>query len=313
MRRAFATTLAELAERDPRVVLLTGDLGFMALEPFAERFPERFLNVGVAEQNMIGLATGLAEAGFVPFVYSIVPFATLRPFEFLRNGPVHHRLPVRVVGVGGGFEYGTAGPTHHGLEDVAVTRALPGLAVVAPADHEQARASLLATWDLPGPVFYRLGKDDRAVVPGLYGRYEQGNVQVVREGGDVLFLALGPLAAEAVAAAEALAKAGVAAGVAVVACVNPPPAEALRRLLARHRLVLTVEAHSVAGGLGSLAAEVVADHGLDCRVVRCGVRVPPDGRSGSQGYLQALHGMSREALAETALRELGTRRMPLAA
>src|SRR5262245_52293790 len=127
----------ELAERDPRVLLLTGDLGFRALEPFAARFPGRFFNVGAAEQNMVGLATGLAEAGFVPFVYSIAPFATLRPFEFIRNGPVLHRLPVRVVGTGGGFEYGVAGPTHHALEDVGTLRTQPGLTVLAPADPLQ--------------------------------------------------------------------------------------------------------------------------------------------------------------------------------
>src|SRR5262245_66613485 len=133
MRRAFVQTLTEIADRDSRILLLTGDLGYMALEPFAEKFPSRFFNVGVAEQNMIGLATGLAEAGFLPFVYSIVTFAALRPYEFIRNGPVLHRLPVRVVGVGGGFEYGTAGPTHHGIEDVGVMRLQPGLPVVAPA------------------------------------------------------------------------------------------------------------------------------------------------------------------------------------
>src|ERR687884_1315702 len=105
MRKAFVQALVELAAQDSRILLLTGDLGYMALEPFAERFPGRFFNVGVAEQNLVGLATGLAEAGFVPFLYSIAPFASLRPYEFLRNGPVLHRLPVRVVGVGGGFDY----------------------------------------------------------------------------------------------------------------------------------------------------------------------------------------------------------------
>src|SRR2546426_8673924 len=107
MRKAFVRTLTEIGAADSRVLLLTGDLGYMALEPFCERFPERFFNVGVAEQNMIGLATGLAEAGVVPFAYSIATFASMRAYEFIRNGPVLHRLPVRVVGVGGGFEYGT--------------------------------------------------------------------------------------------------------------------------------------------------------------------------------------------------------------
>src|SRR5580765_3495660 len=144
MRREFASTLTAAAERDERIVLLTGDLGFMVLEPFTERFPDRFFNVGVAEQNMVGVATGLAEAGYVPYVYSIATFASLRPYEFIRNGPVHQQLPVRVVGVGGGFDYGTNGPSHHALEDLAVMRAQPGLTVLAPADFAQARAALLA-------------------------------------------------------------------------------------------------------------------------------------------------------------------------
>src|SRR5262245_23365599 len=171
MRRAFVQTLTEIADRDSRILLLTGDLGYMALEPFAEKFPSRFFNVGVAEQNMVGLATGLAEAGYLPFVYSIVTFATLRPYEFIRNGPIQHQLPVRIVGMGGGVEYSHNGLSHYGLEDVAVMRAQPGLSVIAPADYQQARAAVLATWDLPGPIYYRLGKDDRTLVPGLDGQF----------------------------------------------------------------------------------------------------------------------------------------------
>src|SRR6516165_4613432 len=125
MRGSFVQTLTELAARDPRILLLTGDLGYMALEPFADKYPQRFFNVGVAEQNMVGLATGLAEAGFIPFVYSIVPFAALRPYEFIRNGPIQHQLPVRIVGVGAGREYGSNGLSHYGLEDIAVMRTQP--------------------------------------------------------------------------------------------------------------------------------------------------------------------------------------------
>ena len=127
MRRAFVNTLVDLATQDTRIILLTGDLGFMALEPFAEKFPGRFINAGVAEQNMVGLATGLAEAGFVPFVYSIMPFAVLRPYEFIRNGPIHHQSQVRIVGIGAGLEYSHQGNTHYGLEDVGIMRIQPGL------------------------------------------------------------------------------------------------------------------------------------------------------------------------------------------
>ncbi len=301
MRAAFAKTLAELAERDPRILLLSGDLGYMALEPFSERFPDRFFNVGVAEQNMVGLATGLAESGFIPFVYSIVTFASLRPYEFIRNGPILHQLPVRIVGVGGGFEYGTAGPTHHGLEDVGVMRVQPGISVIAPADYEQARAAFLATWDLPGPVYYRIGKDDKTVVPGLEGRFELGRAQIVREGADLLIITMGSIASEAVLAAEVLAAQGIECAVMVVASLNPAPIDDLTSVLERFRMAITVEAHYTVGGVGSLVSEVIAEHGIGCRVIRCGVKATPHGLSGSQAYLQEVNNLSSKALVEMVL------------
>src|SRR3954469_2867275 len=159
MRRAFAETLADLANDDSRLVLLSADLGFMALEPFIDRFPGRFFNVGVAEQNMMGIATGLAEAGFVPFVYSIVTFAVLRPFEFIRNGPVAHQLPVRIVSVGGGLEYGHNGISHYGLEDIALMRSQPGITIICPCDTSQACSAVRASMSIDGPVYLRLSKD----------------------------------------------------------------------------------------------------------------------------------------------------------
>jgi transketolase len=289
VRGAFVKALTELAERDSRVLLLTADLGYMALEPFSEGFPDRFFNVGVAEQNMVGLAAGLAEAGFIPFVYSIVGFASLRPYEFIRNGPILQALPVRIVGVGGGFEYGHNGPSHYGLEDVGVMRVQPGISVIAPADHEQARSAFLATWDLPGPVYYRIGKDDKTTVPGLDGRFEIGRLQIVREGADLLIVAMGSVAVEAVAAAEALAREGVACTVAIVASLNPAP---------------TLDLAEMLGGIGSLVSEVAAQEGLGCRVVRCGVRAAPHGLTGSQGYMHTVNGISSDKLVQTALQSL---------
>ena len=301
MRRAFVQTLTELAAADPRILLLTGDLGYMALEPFSERFPDRFLNVGVAKQNMVGVATGLADAGYVPFVYSIATFATLRPYEFIRNGPVLHRLPVRVVGIGGGFDYGPQGTTHHGLEDVGVMRIQPGMTVVAPADARQCAEAVRALSDVPGPVYLRLGKDDALTVPGLDGRFALGRAQRVREGDDVALVAMGSVAAEAVAAADLLRDRGVSAAVWVVASVQPAPVDDLAAALGGVPVALTVEAHYVNGGLGSLVSEVAAEHGLACRVVRCGVQRPPDGVCGSQRFLYDAHGVSRDALVQKAL------------
>jgi len=304
MRFAIVQTLTELASRDSRIMLLTGDLGYMALEAFADKHPARFLNVGVAEQNMVGVATGLAEAGFIPFVYSIVPFAALRPYEFIRNGPIQHQLPVRIVGVGGGMEYGLNGLSHYGLEDIAVMRAQPGIKVIAPADHQQARNALLATWNLPGPIYYRIGKDDKTVVAGLDGRFELGGAQQLRDGNDVVIIAMGSVATEAAAAAGELAKQGISSCVLVVASITPAPVDDLVRVLSRYPLAITVEAHYLSGGLGSLVAEVAAERRLPCRLARVAVKTPVTGLCGSQSYLYHKYGLSCDALVKTVQQEL---------
>jgi transketolase len=303
VRNAFVDELVALAEADERVMLLTGDLGFMVLEEFQRRFPERFVNCGVGEQNMIGVATGLAEAGFVPFAYSIATFSTLRPYEFIRNGPALHELPVRIVGVGGGFDYGHNGITHFALEDYAVMRAQPGITTVAPADAAQARAALRATADLPGPVYFRVSKRGDAL-PGLDGRFDLGRLTIVREGEDAAILAIGSIAHEAIAAAELLADRDIDVAVAIVPSFNPSPVEDIAALLSEMPTVLTLEAHYRNGGLGSLVAETIAEGGLDCRLLRAGVARMPAGETGSQRYLEDRHGLSAPHLAEQLERAL---------
>jgi transketolase len=293
MRVTFAETLAELAASDRRIVLLTGDVGFMALDAFVVRHPDRFFNAGVAEQNMMGVATGLAEAGFMPFVYSIVPFAVLRPYEFIRNGPVQHDLPVRIVGVGAGMEYGMNGPSHYGLDDIAVTRVHPNLSVLAPADFRQTRSVLLATWNRPGPIYYRLGKDQQTVVPGLEGRFAWDEPALVRDGHDVLLVTTSSIAAEAATAADLLGAAGVSTALAVVAQLNPAPAAALAALMRRFSLVCSVENHFPSGGLGSIIAEIAADHAIGCRLLRLGAS-GDFSRSGSTAFMHRQLGLSAE-------------------
>jgi transketolase len=307
MRDDFVDQLADLAAADERVVLLTGDLGYMVLDVFSSRFPERFFNVGVAEQNMVGMATGLAEAGYVPFVYSIATFATMRPYEFVRNGPVLHDLPVRIVGVGGGFDYGFNGITHFALEDYAIMRTQPGLTVVAPADSAQARAAVMATRELARPIYFRIGKRGTPV-PGLDGRFALGALQLIGEGSDVALIAIGSVASEARRAAELLAEEGIAATVAVVSSFNPSPVEGLAELLGSVSLAISVEAHYLNGGLGSLVAETIAERGLGTRLIRAGVDVVPRGLAGSQEFLEDRFGLSAQRLAATAQAALDTAR-----
>jgi transketolase len=304
VRAEFAAELVAVAREDPRIVLLTGDLGFAVLEPFAEEFPDRFFNVGVAEQNMLGIATGLADAGFVPFAYSIATFASMRPYEFLRNGAALHRLPVRLVGMGAGLDYGHNGVTHYALEDVALMRVQPDVCTVAPADANQARAALRATLERPGPVYFRLCKEG-SPVPGLDGRFELGRAPVLGEGKDLALIALGNMAGAALRAADELARDGIEASVAVVSSFNPSPTQDLAELLGEVPLAMTVEAHYLNGGLGSFVAEVIAEHGLDCRLVRRGVAEMPRGMTGSPGYLYRQVGLAHEQLARTAAETLG--------
>jgi transketolase len=300
LRNGFLDELLAIAERDPSVVLLTGDLGFLVLEPFAERFPDRFFNVGVAEQNMVGVATGLAEAGLRPFVYSIATFASLRPYEFIRNGPLLHALPVRIVGVGGGFDYAHNGVTHHALEDIAVMRAQPRMTVIAAADPDQARAALRAGHALDAPVYFRIGKGG-SPVSGLDGRFELGRLVTVSPGDDLALIATGPIAHETVRAAALLsADRGIEASVSVCACLAPPPIDDLVALLERVPVAVTHEAAYVNGGLGSLVSEVVAEHGLRTRVVRCAVRQMPGGATGSQRWLERRYGIDAEAVVRAA-------------
>ena len=300
MRKTFINTLVELAERDRRIVLLTGDLGYTVIEPFAERFPDRFFNVGVAEQNMVGVATGLAEAGFIPFLYSIATFAVLRPYEFIRNGAILHQFPVRILGVGGGFEYGFAGTTHHALEDVGIMRIQPGITTIVPADWQQTRSALLQTWDLPEPIYFRLGKDDLNTISELNGNFILGQTQIIGEGKDFLFVTMGSIAREVNQARELLKNEGIFGQVMVVSSFNPSPVEDIVKILPGFEIAISVEEHYISGGLGSFVAEAIAERQIDCRLLRQGIKNKPTGISGNRNYLLSLHELSVEHLVQSA-------------
>ena len=306
MRNAFVAGLLELAADDDRIVLLTGDLGFTVLEPFAEAYPDRFFNAGVAEQNMVGMATGLAEAGFTPFVYSIATFASMRPYEFIRNGPALHHLPVRIVGIGGGTDYGHNGVTHYALEDVGLMRLQPELTTVVCADREQTRTALRALRGYERPIYLRLGRGG-APVDGLGGRFALGAAEQLGDGTDVLIVALGPLAAAALGAAALLERDGVGVTVAVVSSFNPSPDAQLAELLGRSRVALSVEGHYRTGGLGSYVAEVIADNGVATPLSRIGIETMPRGFSGDEGYLAEAFGLTPAAIAARATPALQAR------
>jgi transketolase len=299
MRGAFVETLVELAAADDRVFLLTADLGWNALEPFSTAFPQRFVNIGVAEQNMAGIAMGLAHLGYIPFIYSIATFASMRCYEQIRNGALLHAVPLRIIGIGGGYAYGHAGPTHFALEDVAVFRAQPGMTVLVPADPSQTRTCLLATQSLKGPVYLRIGKGGNATIPGLNGRFRLGEPEVVQEGKDILFLTCGSITEEVLKAAALLNHRDVSSAVAVVAHLPFQGSSALRALVSNFRIVVTVEEAYSTGGLGSLVGELIAQTELKSRLIRIGKETQLNCDSGTERFMRSLNNLDAASIADS--------------
>ncbi len=272
MRNAFVDELCLAAEQDDSIWLLTADLGFSVLEPFIERFPDRFLNVGVAEQNMMGVAAGLALSGKRVFAYSIVNFATLRCFEHIRNDIVYSGANVTVVGVGGGFAYGAQGYTHHGVEDLSVLLTLGEMDVAAPADSHEARWVVRQTLSSDGPAYIRLGKAGEEDVHEGLPTGAPGELLKIIAGEDALLVATGGLVQEAVKAARELAEDGLDVSVWSCPWLNPVNREEIISAADRYPLILTAEEGVTSGGLGAIVNKVVASLSRPkARVLNAGV------------------------------------------
>lgn len=289
MRRTFIRALIESANHNESVTLLTGDLGFRVVEEFENLHPRRFLNCGVAEQSMMSIAAGLAFAGRKVFAYSIVNFATFRALEQIRNDICYHELPVCVVAVGAGTMYGTLGYSHHGLEDLAVMRALPGVRIYCPADSLEVEASVAEILGNSGPSYLRLGREPERSVHSDAIDISSGVLEV-RTGRDLTVLVTGSLVSTAVRAAEQLSREGLGIQVLSVPVIEPLAVERILALSESDRFV-TVEDHVVAGGLGTALLEGLAGIGVQRRVVCLGYPRDRLKTNGSQDYLLKAAGL----------------------
>lgn len=261
MRKASLDMVHEMARRDPRVVFVGSDLGVGTLDKMKAEMPERFFMEGVAEQNIIGLAAGLAMEGFIPYVNTIATFLTRRCYEQVAIDLCLHKLPVRLIASGGGVVYAPLGPTHLATEDLAIMRAQPNMTVVAPSDAEEMRRLMPATLDHPGPVYIRLGKGGDPVISRPENGFSIGKGIVLRQGGDVALLSTGIMSGHCLAAAEALAQDGVQATVLHLHTVKPLDVETVVEVAASCRLLVTIEEHAASGGLGSAVTEALIDQG----------------------------------------------------
>ncbi len=304
MRIAFVNTFLSAARKDKRIILLTGDLGYSVFEQVIEELPAQFLNMGVAEQNMTGVAAGLAMEGKVPIIYSIAPFATMRNFEQIRNDICYQNLNVKIVGMGAGFSYGSYGHTHHGLEDLGILRTLPNLVILAPGDPLEVRLATQAMFKHRGPVYLRLGKAGEPNVHLLKPRFAIGKGIVIREGKDVSLLATSTLLYRGWEVADNLQAQGVEVRLISMHTIKPIDNELIKECVKKTRAIFTLEEHSVIGGLGSAVAEVLAEYGKSVVFKRLGV---PDRFTkviGNQEYMREANQLAVGQIVETILKAI---------
>jgi len=298
VRDTFIRTLRSLAEQDPRVLLMTGDLGFGVLTSFAKDLPAQYLNVGVAEQNLTGVACGAALSGHVVFTYSIGNFPTLRCLEQIRNDVCYHGANVKVVAIGGGFSYGSLGISHHATEDIAILRALPGMTVLCPGDLYEAAEATAIAYHTPGPCYLRLDKSAAPQVAGSDDRVVTGVPRRLRAGSTVAIFGVGGVLEDALDAAAALDRDGLSCGVYSVHTIKPLDTRAIAAIVRSSALVVTVEEHTIDGGLGSVVLEACAAEGVwPARLLRFAMKNEFSSVVGSQKYLRQRYGLSADALA----------------
>jgi len=306
-RRAFGEALEELAASDPRIVVLTNDsVGSSNVAHIRKRFPERFVNVGIAEQNVIGISAGLANGGKIPFVCGASCFLTGRALEQIKVDLAYSRSNVKLCGMSSGLAYGALGPTHHSLEDLAWTRVIPNLTVIVPADPIETAQAVRAAASLDGPVFLRLSRMPVPVVHSPDYRFQIGQAVRLREGRDLTLIAAGTTVWRALEAAELLARDGVSAGVLNMSTLQPLDSTAVLNAARQTGAILTVEEHSVRGGLGGAVAEVVVSgNPVPMRLLGVpGVFAP----TGPTEWLFEHFGLNPRAIRDAALELLAVRK-----
>jgi len=296
----FAATLLELARQDSDLLVVTSDSrGSAKLAPFAKAAPSQIVEVGIAEQNLVGVAAGLAAAGKRVFAVSPACFLTARSFEQIKNDLCYADRPVTAVGISAGVSYGALGTTHHLLHDYAALRAVHNITIVAPADNFETREAVRAAAQLPKPVYLRFGKKKMPHLPRVDSVFELGKASLIREGADLSFLACGETVAPAFAAAELLAKEGVQCRVLSLHTVKPLDQAAVRKAATETAAVITVEEHSVNGGLGEACAGLLLQEGIHARFKIVGF---PDDHTvtGSQEEIFRHYGIDGPGLAKAA-------------
>lgn len=308
MRDHVIKEITEQAVLDGRIYLITGDLGYAVLDGFRKRCPERYINAGIAEQNMTALAAGMAKEGNIVFTYSIGNFPTLRCMEQIRNDVCYHNLNVKILAVGGGFVYGNQGVTHHATEDIAMMRVLPNMRVYVPGDAYEAVVCVKEAIDIDGPAYIRLARNKESNFHEPDEKIDINRILPFSEcGRDVNILTCGSVLSEGMLLKEGL-KEKYDVGLFSVPRIKPVDGEGIRKAAEASKLLVTMEDHQITGGLGGAAAEILAEMpNPHAALFRVGLRDTFSDMTGDQKYIREYYGISGEAAALIIDRMLGER------
>lgn len=298
-RDAYGKALVELGRINKDVVVLDADLSKSTkTDGFQKEFPERFFNIGIAEQNLIGCAAGFATSGKIPFASSFAVFATGRAYDQIRNSVSYSHLNVKIAASHAGITVGEDGGSHQMLEDIALMRAVPGMTVIVPADGVETKKAIFAAAQYVGPVYIRLG---RPKVPIIFDEdyiFAIGKAAVIKEGSDVALMATGIMVSEALKAAELLQNQGFSAAVVNISTIKPIDAETITKVAQKTKAVVTCEEHNIYGGLGSAVAEVLVEN-CPVPMERIGVK-DVFGRSGKPQELMEKYGLTAKDIVDAA-------------
>ena len=297
MRDHFVSALSKEAEKDKRIVLITGDLGFGVLNNFSTNFPKQYINAGVAEQNMTGIASGLGIDGKIVFTYSIGNFNTLRCLEQIRNDACYHNANVNIVSIGGGFSYGALGYSHHATEDIAIMRAIPNLKVFVPSDYWEVQEITKKVIELGGVNYIRIDKSSAEQNNKIDEKFEVGKGRILTEGTDLTIIATGGIVAIALNAQNEMSKMGIGIRVISMHTIKPIDSEIILDSTINTGGIITLEEHSIIGGLGSAVSEVIMQSGSRPKKFKMlGLESKFSTIVGSQDYLRSVNNLDTKSL-----------------
>ncbi|MDD3012879.1 MAG: transketolase C-terminal domain-containing protein [Candidatus Gastranaerophilales bacterium] len=296
MRHSFIKRLIELAKEDENIYLLSSDTGYTILEEFIKLFPERYLNIGISESNMIGVAAGLAMSGKTVFAYAIVPFITMRCFEQIRVDLCYQNLPVKLVGIGGGLTYGPAGPTHHSIEDIGIMSCLPNMTIINPGDPFEVKKAVEASLNLKGPCYFRLGKSGEPVIHNESKCFEIGKGIKVLEGKDISIIVTGNMLETGLKVSQMLQDQEINPELISMHTIKPIDKDLILESAKKCKFMVTIEEHNIIGGLGSQVSGILTDNNLHVRIKRFAIPDEYVEIAGSQDYLRNIYGLTAEQI-----------------